>query len=277
VAGGLVGVLLLGIAGSAITQQIEIAAAEEKARLAAESITEAFPADVLDGYVACDPVSEAISGVNVDGFNSIVQLATGITDSRQAKSIVSSNAIVTPTAASDFEQGVSDAIDPSFQKIMNSEDRAKDVEREQESAWAGQWTTYILSQCKLETDYRKTLGSLRDGTSKIQALISLAATAPWYPEGWNLSPTDDAIAWSWVDSSTLSCSRCAIWAINVVAESGCSSVYAELNITSNDVVIDWTNSSLSALASGQTGYMEFTRYPYQGGLRGKITELTCHY
>jgi hypothetical protein len=275
--GSFVGVIAIIAAVAIIPRAIEDATAAENLRLGAEDLTEAFSETILKEYEPdCSAVDTATTGnINYELANSITNLSSGVTDSRTAAGLVSANGIITTSFESELIIGFEDFVSSSFSKIMSNEERAKNVKDSQRDKWAGQWQSYVLDKCDLTTKYQENLSVLESADSSSEQLVALAATAPWYPEGWYVSPTDDNVAWMWQDPSSLSCVRCSIWAITILPKQSCSSVYAEISISQGGTAVDWTNSTLGAISSGQQGVMEFTSYPYRPNSEGRITEINC--
>lgn len=98
----------------------------------------------------------------------------------------------------------------------------------------------------------------------------------WVPGGFN--KWDGNVVWKWVDRD-VDCSECVYWHIQILSRDGCpSGVYASINISKNDEVIDWTNDSIPYLGAGQKAVLEFKKYSLSGSgsnYQGELTELNC--
>jgi hypothetical protein len=98
----------------------------------------------------------------------------------------------------------------------------------------------------------------------------------WIPEGFN--KWDENVVWKWVDRDA-DCTECVYWHIQILSKNGCpSGVYASINISRNDEVIDWTNDSIPYLSAGQKAVLAFEKYSLSGSgsnYEGELTELNC--
>jgi hypothetical protein len=129
--------------------------------------------------------------------------------------------------------------------------------------------------CKIPYEKRQLWYDL---TSQYDDLVtqaqSLAASVPWYPEGYSAWSGDSSIAWQWYHSYCNLGDSC--WHVKVITQSGCSSLYGELNIKdSSGSVIDYTNDLTGALGAYDTAILEFSTYSDYADT-GSLTELNCH-
>lgn len=253
-------------------------AKEEEERLSKQRIEEAFDKPVLDKYLpVCEDV-EAQINTAVD-YERVAQLAAqtvDVFDARKAQQIVNANGMTESSNRAILETAVNSLLDPGFEELMSKEPRAKEAGEGQRESWSAQWRTYVLSSCDLSGSFTEKRDLLGQQDDQINNLVLLAADAPWYPDGWFVSPTSQNVAWTWKDSSFVDCYNCAAWAIDIITQSGCSSVYAELAITQGGTAVDWTNATLGAMSPGQQGVMEFRAYPYRPGSEGRISEINCN-
>jgi len=129
--------------------------------------------------------------------------------------------------------------------------------------------------CKLKTKYSDGYGELAARyNSLLDDVEYLADQVPWYPEGYNQWAEDPTLAWQWSSGSCYLGDSC--WHIKVVSQTGCSSLYGEINIfDSYDNVIDYTNDLVGSLGSYQTAVMEFSTYNDFADT-GRLTKLNCY-
>lgn len=272
------GVAALALVISGITYaQIQEAQAKEILRLNSESLQAAFAVDVLENYSApCVDVTQSVNN-SVDFSKAAAQLAVtkSTSDARTAQALVRSNALYSSSYATKYENAVKAVTSKGFSELIASEKRAKIAPQEQIDQWKSSWGETVLINCGLQSAYSGHLADLNATDSAISKFNTLASSAPWYPDGWFLSPTDKNIAWKW-ETPKGSCSNCSYWTMSVIAKSGCASVYGQISITQGGVAVAWTNDTLGALSAGQQGILNYTSYPYRAGSQGQLTTLSCH-
>lgn len=115
-----------------------------------------------------------------------------------------------------------------------------------------------------------------DNTSSDDSSLNVQADTSWIPAGFY--DYDGNIAWRWIERQS-DCSDCIYWHVQVITNFGCpNGVYASINISKNNEVIDWTNDSIPYLGSGQKAVLAFEKYGLSGSpssYRGELTELNC--
>lgn len=127
----------------------------------------------------------------------------------------------------------------------------------------------LTSSLPRQTDTYTDSGSGTDTNSD-----SLGTTG-WAPAGYTEYGYDLAYMWT-TDSHTSDCADCTYWFMDVVANTGCSDIYAEINILDADGnVIDWSNDTVPALAAGQNATLEFNSYE-TGASSAEVTDLSCY-
>jgi hypothetical protein len=142
--------------------------------------------------------------------------------------------------------------------------------------WLKEFASEARKRCEFSSNEETAIQKLSSYDSVIASGISIAEAAPWYPKSY--FKINDDLAGKWVTVYP-DCYSCYQYTLDVVSKSGCSSgVYVEMSITNNGVAVDWTNDSLSALAVGQRGRMEFRFYPSGNvsGYSGSIAEANCY-
>lgn len=144
--------------------------------------------------------------------------------------------------------------------------------------WKDDFKKVALQECGLASKMTKSTEVFSTYDRAVGKVISVAATAPWYPEGYSEWALDDNLAWKWSTGATyVDCYDCSYWVISVVSRDGCpGGVYAEINIEKFGTVIDWTNDTLSYLGPGKAGRLVLTNYPSQSNLQGSLQKLNCY-
>jgi len=145
-----------------------------------------------------------------------------------------------------------------------------------DESWVGEWRPLLFEKCGLTKTYISESALFGRVDALGDSLVTLADSAPWYPQGYFESPTDSNIAYKWSHGS-VDCYDCSYWTMDVVSSVDCSSgVYAEINILdANSVAIDWTNDDLPYLASGSVGRLTFETYSSNADT-ASLVKLTCH-
>ena len=130
--------------------------------------------------------------------------------------------------------------------------------------------------CRLTAEHRSTVSALHEVDSRSDRINSLAAHVPWYPRGF--TGYGDGLAWEWIDNNDCGYSDGYCWGIWLVSRDGCpSGVYAEVNIKSGGVVIDYSNDSLGSLAANDVAKLDFVAFEDgYGTLTAQITDINCY-
>lgn len=141
-----------------------------------------------------------------------------------------------------------------------------------------QYQDDALTECDLSnrlTQARTDYGTIASRWSSIE---DVAASVPWYPRGFD--EYEDGLAYRFVDGATSPCySSCFYWTIEVTSLYGCSDgLYAELNISQGNRVVDWTNDTLPSLAAGQVAQLQMVTYSssVNSNSRGELVTLRCY-
>ena len=129
--------------------------------------------------------------------------------------------------------------------------------------------------CRLGAQMRATEAVTANADTAASQILSLAASVPWYPEGFQ--ETSPGLALQWVEHPSCDYGYC--WQARIVAKEGCPSAgYAEIKVIDrNDVVIDSANDLLPNLDPMQQALLTFTTMgDYSGPVRGQLADLKCY-
>jgi hypothetical protein len=281
VAGAVVIAIVVASIGSSIAQQQEADRAAEIERLNGQSLAEAFSAETLAEYFGgCDVVTSTVAtAVDFATIASLASQVQGISDPRQASSVVSSLGIYSSSYADTYISAVDDVLTPSFEDLIMTESRAMDAPESQLGDWAEEWPAAFLESCGASESYFSNVDVLMSSDADFSSIVSLAASVPWYPDGFY--DMGGGIAYRWLDPGPDVCGGipCVFWRAEVIANSGCNDVYGEMSIEQNGSAVSWTNDTLTGLGAGQTGILSFLTYEFgnnPGSLSGKISELSCY-
>lgn len=156
-----------------------------------------------------------------------------------------------------------DSVDGEAQMVWNDDDVGDS------SLEAGDPAVLNIRDCDL--GMRNADGDLVSGTA------SERDEGPsWYPDGY--SEFSDEIAYQFVDNGPNPCGSiddCQFSTANLVSKWGCpNGLYAEMNLYSSGVVVDWTNDSVPSLRAGQVAQLQFVSY--EGNIdQGEIVTVNC--
>lgn len=144
------------------------------------------------------------------------------------------------------------------------------------SQWQSNFVTYALETCGLQARSDAAISAQAGFTSARDSLTVLAASVPWYPQGYYEWADDPNVAWKWVD--VYDCSYADwCWKAKIISANGCpDGLYAEINILdSADNVVDYTNDTVSSLGPMGTALMEFGTFNSVHAA-GRMSKISCH-
>lgn len=130
-----------------------------------------------------------------------------------------------------------------------------------------------LQECGLSDSYAEVAKAVKNVDTMQTSVVTSADNKPWYPKGY---VEYQNVAFKWTDESCGS-NYGYCWTMRVVSEDGCyGGLYAEVNISQNDVIVGYSNDSLGSLPAGDVGRLEFTYYGGSGIKSAQLTELNCY-
>lgn len=234
----------------------------------------AFSADQLqNARPDCSKVAKSVNeGVDFANAKKLLTKAQSITDGRKAASAVSTSWYSTSLGlVGKYQEAVGSTYVVEYQKLIRD---GIDVSSQEQLAWSSEWSNYVLTSCDLLVTYntnKQTLGELQDAA---EGLRSLAASVPWYPEGYY--ETGNGVAWNWSSGGGCKYSSWGCWHMNVIAKDGCpTGLYAAINIVdSAGTVVGFTNDSLPGLAPMRKARLEFTNTTDYNS--AEFQELNCY-
>jgi hypothetical protein len=119
--------------------------------------------------------------------------------------------------------------------------------------------------------------------AKAEALQSLrrgirvaASQIPWFPKGY--SEYETGVAYKWLKYGQYSCTYSTgyCWGMSVVSETGCNSLYVEINILdSAGNNIGYTNDTTSGLRAGQSAKLIFDSFE-EAADKAQISKISCY-
>ena len=134
----------------------------------------------------------------------------------------------------------------------------------------------IDSACPADVSaYGSIQTTLSSYDSERSTVRELAASVPWYPNGYNQYYEDSNLAWKWYRTSCNLGDSC--WHMKVIAEAGCyNGLYGEINILDGSGgIIDYSNDTVPRLGGGQVAVLEFSTYDSNAST-GQLARLSCN-
>lgn len=193
---------------------------------------------------------------------------------RRASAFLSATSWIDSTEITDISAAMDDALVGALDDVIAKTPTIRESDRGAfAELWASEFKTLALSKCGLESQMASAIAAQSGFSSAKDNLETLAASVPWYPDGYTEWSDDSNVAWKWDNGRSCSYDYC--WHVDVIAQTGCASgVYVELNILdSADNVTDYSNGTLSSLGPMQKGIVEITN---SYNATGQVTKISCH-
>jgi len=181
-----------------------------------------------------------------------------------------------------YKSYIKKTLDPWLESILSSytnEDKKtlnQDDLADAQSNMSNKVVTAAVKYCKLQTKHSDSYLQLSVRyNSLMQDIQSLSDEVPWYPEGFNEWSGDSSVAWKWYKGAACNLGD-SCWHVKVITSTGCSSLYAEINIMdSSGNVIDYTNDVVGSLSAYSTAILEFSTYNDYAST-GRVTKISCY-
>jgi hypothetical protein len=203
----------------------------------------------------CSKVANAVNSYNSKTSASLLKHIEAISDGRTANSALGTKWYASAVEMSaKYLEAVDAAAKPGLDKILPSTQQITWSER---NSLAKQWNVYVLKKCGLSNDFKKNASTAASLKEAANGLSTLAASAPWYPDGYFVAT--EGVAWKWTTAGSCRYSSFGCWHMDVISQNGCpSGLYAAVNIVdSNGTVVGYTNDSLPGLGAMQKARLEF--------------------
>lgn len=196
---------------------------------------------------------------------------------RKASSFVSATAWIDSTEITDISTAMDDVLAGALDDVIAKTQTIRESDRtEFADLWAEDFKNVAIEKCGLQSQLTAATDAETAFTAAKSSLTSLAASVPWYPDGYYEWASDSNLAWKWVDGYNCNLGDWC-WHIKVITASGCpGGLYAEMNILdSGDNVVDYTNDTVARLGAGSTAILEFATYNSVHA-SGQMATITCH-
>jgi hypothetical protein len=196
---------------------------------------------------------------------------------RRANKFLNATAWINSTELPDIRASMDEVLAGGLDEVIAKTAAIRESDRQ---AFADMWTeefkNLAIEKCGLTERLAAATAAEAGFKSAKDSLETLAASVPWYPDGFNEWSEDSNIAWKWVDGYNCNLGDWC-WHIKVIAASGCpDGVYAEMNILdSADNVVDYSNDTVPRLGAGASAILEFSTYNSTHAA-GQMATITCH-
>lgn len=264
----------LGFGGTEVYQQWNEARLE---RLAQETLVEAFGSEVLKKSVtSCSRIADVVENIPEQQIGAYADSLEVITDPRQALAVSQGGDFPSQPYTPAYRESVETEVMRGLTTLFRESERDDIAPAAQIVRWESEWTDFALSDCGAREQYESNIQILVAADRSIDRIATMAANAPWYPEGFSEYSTDLAYRWS-TNEGGWPCNNCSFWKMTVVTKTGCfGGLYGEINILRGGSVVDWTNDLINYVGPGETAVLTYKRYPYSSTLTGQLVELFCY-
>ena len=193
---------------------------------------------------------------------------------RRANKFLNATAWINSTELPDISASMDEVLAGGLDDVIAKTASIRESDRQAfADLWTEEFKNLAIDKCGLTEKLAAATAAEAGFKSAKDSLETLAASVPWYPDGYTEWSEDSNIAWKWINGRDCSYSYC--WHVGVVTNTGCpSGVYVEVNILdSGDNVIDYSNGTLSSLGPSQTGIIEISN---SYSATGQISKISCH-
>lgn len=183
---------------------------------------------------------------------------------------------LTPTLLEDHASVVGKTSDSILAERVSAINKpeASNLFDSQPDVWSDAFSRFTVSSCDLAAVYQDSTEKIRDYIGFKSSIQTLAASTPWYPEGFE-ETSFAGFAYKNVSNQGCSYSFGSCAKFKIVSQTDCpSNLYVKTNLLDNGTVIDWSNDSASVRA-GQVALME-TTFTADGGNQWQIVEINCY-
>lgn len=239
----------------------------ELPRLTLKEAVLEFEKSDLEAFAAknCSILSEVDYEV-ADADLGKLQELQGVRNSREAAELMKAQKV----PPSEYLTYWLSAYDQSLRRIIGAlEDKAEGKYRSYTS-WPGDLEKAVIANCELGTKFSETRSALQTLGNEATRVRSLAASVPWYPEGFKAFSSE--VAYKFVKSR--GCDYYDCWNLDIVTQFSCSYLYVEMNIyDSSGSIVGFTNDSARNIRAGEIVKMRLD--DIYDGSSGRLTEMSC--
>lgn len=160
--------------------------------------------------------------------------------------------------------------DQSLRRIISALEDKTEGKYRSYTSWPEDLEKALIATCELGTKFSETRSALQTLGNEVARVRNLAASVPWYPEGFKAYSSE--VAYKFVKSR--GCDYYDCWNLDVITKFSCSYLYVEMNIYDNsESIVGFTNDSARNVRAGEIVKMRLD--DLYDGSSGRITEMTC--
>ena len=257
--------------------EIQAAAKAEKKKLDSQSLLEAFAGtDLESSFTNCATVQTLIDESPSSETKSLFQESKKIKDARKASTFVNQNLVTQTRLMVSYIDKLEILLEKDLVKFYSGKDRYDSAPGAQRATWKTQWVEAVLDYCKLTEVSKSTEDELRLIDAERSRILTLANSAPWYPEGF--AEIQAGIAIRWVDGGSDPCDGyCEYSTLELITKSGCSGLSIEATF-SNDSSSDTDFDFLEQLEPAEKVTVQFQSYDediMELGYDIEVKEVRC--
>jgi hypothetical protein len=249
-------------AGPALQESLSPIKVEESAQAICSDLEAALP-------------SEAAVQALVARTSSINKYNSG--DARRAQKFKNGAGWLDSVEIKDIDAALGAAADGALDQVIAKTESIRERDRAAfATLWQPVFVSFALETCGLQSRAEAATSAQAQFSSARDSLATLAASVPWYPEGYYQWADDSNVAWKWVD--VYDCSYADwCWKAKIITATGClDGLYAEISILdSADNVVDFTNDTVSRLGPMDVALMEFGTFNSVHAA-GRMAKISCH-
>jgi hypothetical protein len=228
----------------------------------------------------CNDLAAALpSDPTVQAWNSRAQVMNKYIGgaARRVKTFVDSTAWIDATELPDINADMDAALAGGLDDIIAKTDTIRASDRQAfADLWAEDFKTLAVEKCGLTTKLAVANDAEKTFRTAKNSVTSLAASVPWYPDGYTEWTTDSNVAYKWDDNPVCTASGGWCWQLKVIAATGCANgldVSMDL-LDSAGTVIDSTSGSLTSLGAMRQDSVELDTYE-EAVKTGTLTTISC--
>jgi hypothetical protein len=175
-----------------------------------------------------------------------------------------------PAYESEVATGISEIVEKKSLTLGISADRIDLTQ------WALDFTPIIMEQCTAQSDYDDTLSALTTLDTETSRVVALAATAPWYPVGFEEVSTHEGFAYQ-----NRTGGSCAYYAescasFTLISNKSCPTLYVEVGMeTSSNYEVDYSNDIKYGVAPGEKLRFVMNSWYYDFD-HWRIKDISCY-
>ena len=238
------------------------------------AIDKVFSREELEevAFGICSPLEQKVlSKLSLKTYQSHMSDLGAVEDAYEARDLVSANSWAKELFLADYETGINSLLSKTLIDSSTWDESKFQIDPD---SWAGGFINLALDSCNLDLLYEDTHQAIRDLQAEADRVLSLAASAPWYPKGFEEVPVDNSFAYGLdVDKECSSLAEsCAVF--KIVSQKTCSEVTIIVDFfDKNDREVDSTIGYLKSVSANEPKLANFSSL--EKAETFAITSLSC--